>query len=181
VFYYGDIVAFTGLPGAGKTGLMTDTAIQVCTLFGMELRTNYSIWAYPSKRIKKFQDLQATATLLCIDELQLVAGSRDFAKAANKTISEFVELDVRKPGNILFYTAQDFDMVDINVRRLTSYVFDLQRIRELTQQLGGGTRSICTAYQNMRYGNFKQISRFVVEYSIFIGKYDTADRDVRIG
>lgn len=181
MFYYGDIVAFTGLPGAGKTGLMTNTAIEVCTQYGMQLRSNYSIWSHPVTRIRRFSDLQTNSSMLCIDELQLVAGSRDFAKAANKTISEFVELDVRKPGNILFYTAQDFDMVDVNVRRLTSYVFDLQRIRDISIGLSGGTRSICTAFQNMRYGNFKQISRFVVEYNTFIGKYDTADRDVRIG
>jgi hypothetical protein len=181
MFYYGDIVAFTGLPGAGKTGLMTNTAIDVCNKYKMSLRANYTIWSDNNTRIKRFSDLLTTSTMLCIDELQLVAGSRDFAKAANKTISEFVELDVRKPGNILFYTAQDFDMVDINVRRLTSYVFDLQRIREKTAALSGGSRSICTAFQNMRYGNFKQVSRFVVEYNTFIGKYDTADRDVRIG
>lgn len=167
----GQIVAFTGLPGTGKTGLMSLFA-SVCAAAGWRVVSNYTLEC-ASGRLSRISDLQQSSTLLCIDELQLVAGSRDFAKGVNKTISEWIELDIRKPQNMLFYTTQDFDMVDINVRRLTSYIYDCSYVT--TPRVSKVDR-----IKNIRYGRAVYNGAITIEHSMFYGLYDTYDRNVRL-
>ena len=167
----GQIVAFTGLPGSGKTGLMSLFA-SVCAATGWRVVSNYTLGC-AMDRLKKISDLQQSSTLLCIDELQLVAGSRDFAKGVNKTISEWIELDIRKPQNMLYYTTQDFDMVDINVRRLTSYIYDCSYVA--TPRMSKVDR-----IKNIRYGRAVYNGAITINHSLWYGLYDTFDRDVRL-
>lgn len=170
-FRPGMIVCFTGLPGSGKTGLMSYYAT-LAKSQGWPVASNFTL-GVQDMRITRIADLQQRGTVLCIDELQLVAGSRDFAKAVNKTISEWVELDIRKPQNVLLYTTQDFSMVDVNVRRLTSFIYDA----ELTTRPGWSRVAII---QNMRYDRFVSKGSMLVPHSIFYGLYDTYDRNVRL-
>jgi len=167
----GQIVAFTGLPGSGKTGLMSLFA-SICARTGWRVVSNYTLGC-SKDRLKKISDLQQSSTLLCIDELQLVAGSRDFAKGVNKTISEWIELDIRKPQNMLYYTTQDFDMVDINVRRLTSYIYDCSYVA--TPRMSKVDR-----IKNIRYGRAVYNGAITINHSLWYGLYDTYDRDVRL-
>jgi len=166
--YPGLIIAFTGLPGAGKTGFMSYLATQS----GWRVAANYTLGC-ASQRVRTFGDLQQKNTLICLDEFQLIAGARDFAKSLNKSISEWIELDIRKPQNAFFYTAQDFDMVDVNARRLTAFIFDCTLVP-------GRGLSVVQVIQNLRFGQYVLRGKSVVPHSRFIGLYDTYDRDVRL-
>ena len=166
----GMICAFTGLPGAGKTGLMSYLA-HAAHARGWRVVSNYTL-ACADGRVSHVRDLQQKNTLICIDELQLIAGSRNFAKSINMSISEWLELDIRKPGNMLFYTAQDFNMVDINARRLTTYIYDNELVH-----LGV---SVLTKIQNLRYDRFVMRGKYKLTHSLFYGLYDTYDRNVRL-
>jgi hypothetical protein len=172
----GSVVAFTGLPGSGKTGLMTYFARQLVMYQTMYLAANYTLHNVQYKHISRYDQLQHTNTVICLDELQLLAGSREFKSSANKTLSEFVELDIRKPKNILFYTTQDFDMVDVNVRRLTSELFDLSIMNQYTDDM----YSVVARFVNMRYSHFVDRGRFAFPHRLFYGMYDTYDRKVRL-
>jgi hypothetical protein len=169
-FRPGMICAFTGLPGSGKTGLMSYIA-SIANRSGWRVVSNYTL-SCADDRVTKVSQLQQRNTLICIDELQLIAGSRNFAKAVNMTISEWLELDIRKPGNMLFYTAQDFNMVDINARRLTTYIYDSEIVHTGV--------SVLSKIQNMRYDRYVLRGRFKLSHSVFYGLYDTYDRNVRL-
>jgi len=176
VYPPGSVVAFTGLPGSGKTGLMTYFARQLVMYETMQLAANYKLYNVPYTHITKYNQLQCTNTVICIDELQLIAGSRDFKTATNKSMSEFVELDIRKPQNILFYTTQDFDMVDVNIRRLTSELYDLSLVHNTAAE----RVSVVARYANMRYSHFVDRGKFALPHRMFYGLYDTFDRNVRL-
>lgn len=166
--YPGLIIAFTGLPGAGKTGFMSYLA----HTSGWRVVSNYTLGC-AAQRLRTVADLQQRSSLICIDEFQLIAGARDFAKSINKSLSEWIELDIRKPQNALYYTAQDFDMVDVNVRRLTGFIFDCTLVP-------GRGYSIVQVIQNLRFGRYVMRGKTMVPHSRFIGLYDTYDRDVRL-
>lgn len=169
--YPGLIIAFTGLPGAGKTGYMSLLA-SMASAAGWRVVSNYTL-ACAAARVRSFDDLQQRSTLICLDEFQLIAGSRNFTSKLNKSISEWIELDIRKPQNALFYTAQDFNMVDVNARRLTSYIFDCTLVP-------GRGYTIVQVIQNLRFDQYVLRGKSLLPHSRFIGLYDTYDRDVRL-
>lgn len=167
---HGSVIAFTGLMGSGKTGLMSLVAARQA-FSGYRVAANYNTMF--GDRIYHFEDLQAYNTCFALDEYQLTIGGRDFASQVNKDLSAWMELKIRKRDNVLLYTTQDIDMVDVNARRLLYRIYDCQLVQHST-----GDYAKVAVFQNARYGVFTQVATFYLKHSIFYGIYDTKDENV---
>lgn len=167
---HGSVIAFTGLMGSGKTGCMSLMAARQA-LGGYRVAANYD--TVFGDRIHHFEDLESQNTCFCLDEYQLTIGARDFTAQVNKDVSAWMELRIRKRDNILLYTTQDIDMVDVNARRLLYRIYD----SELVQSRAGDYAKVAV-YQNARYGQFTLVNTFYLEHKLFYGLYSTKDEDV---
>ena len=174
----GAIYAYIGLMGSGKTMGMVRTA----------LRQHRPIWAnfdmsgcasYHASGIHRLRTFEQLADLreVCIllDELQLNINARSFANKFNMDFSEFLELRVRKRGSCFLYTTQDFDMVDVNVRRLTGRVYHHLHINARGESGAKVTMLIREMGDNYRVGR-----RFVMKHSPYFGLFNSFDEDVKL-
>lgn len=121
------IEAFTGLPGQGKTYLMTKKAIQ-------EMKKGRKVYAnYPLEGSISYEDISEILTvrqgLVLIDEAGLLIPAQFWTRLPYQYLQAWRQH--RKGGIDIWYTAQDLHDVGTSLRRVTQFVNDIQRIGPL--------------------------------------------------
>lgn len=138
------IVSYCGLLGHGKTHSLTEAALQLCEETNKDLVTNVKLdmaelekWCY-SKRLfrvarkvardRVFHDTDLNRMfsfercVVMVDELGIFANSRKLLNSWEDFERFMFDLVLsRKAGIDFLWTAQDHEMVDKNIRRLTNF------------------------------------------------------------
>jgi hypothetical protein len=119
--------AYVGLWGSGKTlalaaecAALRDQGVQIATNFGF-CGENYSILTFDDW-IRLIGDLMGERRRVhfAIDEMAMLLAAREYSRFPPALNVVFFQ--GRKFGLSLSYTAQHFDLVDANVRRITSVI-----------------------------------------------------------
>lgn len=116
----GEIIAFCGLLGSGKTLSMTMIGYME-HLRGIPVYANYDT-QFAARLENLPQMFRLTNCLLLIDEFQVLLDSRTFAKQEQLLMSYWLLL-IRKLGITLLYTTQHINQVELRLRQITTYVF----------------------------------------------------------
>lgn len=178
---HGQIVAHTGVLGAGKTAEMTVVGL-AAQAAGIEVWSSYDAMGpkYPAnfRRIRNMFDLlYARDCLLLIDELQFLLHARDFAQRGGAamgrtTILSWFDL-VRKDNLAIHYTTQDVGKVDLLVRQLTGFIFQSKQTH-----IEHVTKVQMLAYDGSEEAAI--VAQYVWNRSIIYGWYDTKDKKVQL-
>lgn len=151
------IEAFLGMPGAGKTYLMTRQGLKL----QKKKRTVYA--NYPLKGAIRFEQIsdvyEVRNAIILLDEAGLIAPSSGWKSIPFEVMAHWREH--RHHGVSLFYTAQDLQDVAAPLRRVTQFINRVQKFGPIISwRCYGGTRykdkysggftvvdpSICAAY-----------------------------------
>jgi len=114
------ITAYCGLPGSGKTYLMTLDALKATA------RRRREVWAnYPLFKAHYYDDFRlvqkVTKGIICADELNALAHAHDWHNLDPRLLTLWTQS--RKLGIDFWYTSQGFHMVNNQVRQLTNLVW----------------------------------------------------------
>lgn len=164
------ITAFTGLPGHGKTYMMTKMAIK-------HMKKGGRVFAnYPLKGAIRYQQItelfdvrrlpgEKLAPLICIDEAGLVAPAGGWKSIPFDVMAHWRQH--RHAGVNIVYTAQDLRDVAVPLRRVTQFV------RECSKFLWWFSWHEYNPTNKKRYG------RGIMMFDPTIGQhYDTHAEDV---
>lgn len=117
------ILGFIGLPGSGKTLSMVELLDRTNSLYDVEVKifTNFG-YCRQSGAINNIQDIIDTPanSIIAIDELQTLFSSRNWKDFPIEMLSVITQH--RKKAKQILFTAQDFDLIDVNIRRLCNYI-----------------------------------------------------------
>jgi zona occludens toxin (predicted ATPase) len=118
------IVAYVGLPGSGKTYLMSRDLIK-------EMAHKRKVWSnYPLKGARRFDDLKQVLNVrrgvIAADELQMIAPSRLFRQLPTSYFALWTQ--GRHMGIDLWFTCQNFHRVDVSIRGVTNFVWVCKRV-----------------------------------------------------
>jgi hypothetical protein len=114
------IVAYTGLPGSGKTYLMTRDILDATKRRRREAWVNFPLVGahyYDDFRLV----MKVTKGIVAADELNALAHAHDWHKLDPRLLSLWSQS--RKLGIDFWYTTQGFHMVNNQIRQLTNYVW----------------------------------------------------------
>ena len=119
------ITAYVGLPGSGKTYLMS-----VDILDAMRRRTREAWTNYPLVGAHYFDDFRlvqkVSKGIIAADELNALAHAHDWHKLDPKLLTLWTQS--RKLGIDFWYTSQGFHMVNNQVRQLTNWVWKCRHV-----------------------------------------------------
>jgi len=119
------IIAFTGLPGSGKTYLMTQRALNFQKRTGRDVFANYPI--VNGHYFDRFdQIMSVTKGVICADELNALAHAHDWQSLDPKLLTLWTQS--RKQGIDFWYTSQSFHMVNNQIRMITNYVWHCEHV-----------------------------------------------------
>jgi hypothetical protein len=118
------IVAYVGLPGGGKTYLMTLHLLE-------EMKRHRRAWVnYPVSYARGYSDLKQVLNvrkgIIAADELQMIAPSRAFRSLPTSYFQLWTQ--GRHMGIDFWYTCQSFHRVDVSIRSVTNYVWVCKRV-----------------------------------------------------
>lgn len=121
------IEAFIGLPGAGKTYLMTKVANKM-------MRKGRTVYAnYPLKGAIQYRKIEETFgvknAVVLIDEAGLVAPGQFWNRIPFEVLAHWRQHRHAKID--MYYTAQDLNDVATALRRVTQFVNEVQKIGPL--------------------------------------------------
>lgn len=127
------IVGYCGLAGEGKTMCMTRELNRLRKKYGNDIIiiTNY-FYKYQDEPFTSLEQLYKDydkTVIVAWDELPDDFNSREFDKFPFELVSKLTQLRKVNGMKILF-SAQDFGLVDITFRRLTSYVVQCRTFKE---------------------------------------------------
>ena len=174
----GQIVAYTGILGAGKTALMT-LVCNAARSRGRRIISNYDAQESGFIRAQNMFDIfDSVDCVVCLDEIQHVGvDSRDSLRGATKGVDPRVILYwfdlVRKDDVSVHYTTQSIDKADKRIRELTGWILhstetDIPHVSKV---------------QIMRYGGqdeASQVGAFVWDKRCIYGAYNTKDKKVKL-
>ena len=170
-----NIFTFIWKRGAGKTML--------ASIFGNmeEYKIVYSNFTlqYKDKKVINFEDFDLykkidendlSKKILLFDEWWINANSRNFQSTINKLLSFFIFISRKFNIDVVFIT-QDFETIDINIRRQTDYLIDVE---------GGLPRYIQYSVYNLKKWVPKTLRwTYTIDalraLKLFYIKYDTRD------
>lgn len=117
------IEAWTGLPGQGKTYMMTKKALR-------EMKKGREVWAnYPLEGTQRFQQVEEVfevrEALILLDEAGLVAPAGFWNKIPFDVMAHWRQHRHKKID--LWYTAQDLQDVAVPLRRVTQFVNEIRK------------------------------------------------------
>ena len=116
------IMAYCGTLGSGKTLMMSSLAY-VSALSGTAVYANYALnFAW---RFNTWDQLFGLSSgLICLDEAQVVADSREFKRDDIKRLTQWI-LQTRKLGLDFYFTTQSVGQVDTRIRHILDYMMVL--------------------------------------------------------
>jgi len=118
---------YTGLPGAGKTMMISAELAEYRKKFGYQIliATNYK-WKdedFPITGIKDILKVYDKPIIIGYDEIQNDFDSREWLNS-DKALSERLTQSRKITGMKILATAQRFSFVDRRLRQLTNFVYD---------------------------------------------------------
>lgn len=125
------ITCYFGVPGCGKTTLMTQFAIKEIKRIEKgkspykAVYTNFYCKGAHIIDFNVLKDYKIYDSLLIFDELAMDADNRKF-KTFHDNIRDFFILH-RHIGNDIIYATQNYDMVDLKVRSLTQQLWYMSK------------------------------------------------------
>ncbi len=127
------IEAFVGLAGEGKTISMTRELNRLRKKYGNDIyiTTNYfyKYQDFPFENWHQLLNEYDKTLIVAWDELPNEFNSRDFQDFPVELVDKLTQLR-KENGTKIFYTAQDFKLVDVSIRRLTFYVHQCRTFME---------------------------------------------------
>lgn len=119
------ITAYIGLPGSGKTYLMSMDILEA-----MKRRSRQAWVNFPLAGAHYFDDFrqiqQVTKGIIAADELNALAHAHDWHNLDEKLLTLWTQS--RKLGIDFWYTTQGFHMVNNQIRYLTNWVWVCRRL-----------------------------------------------------
>lgn len=125
------ITCYFGVPGCGKTTLMTKFAIQEINKIKRgkskykAVYTNFYCEGAYQIDFKCLDKFKIKNSLLIFDEITLDADNRKYKEFSDNTRDFFILH--RHLGNDVIYATQSFEMVDIKIRHLTQQLWYISR------------------------------------------------------
>jgi hypothetical protein len=160
------IVAFCGNLGSGKTLMMSSIAYFEA-LRGKRVYANYALrfaWRFDAWA----QLFSLEQGIVCLDEAQVVADSREFKREDVKALTQWI-LQTRKIGLDFYFTTQHIGQVDTRIRNIVDYMF-------LFAAVGApGSGASRWSFFDFQYGVEKASGVFVHSPTLY-GLYDTYQR-----
>lgn len=135
---YQGVTAYTGLPGSGKTYTMAEVGLRAMKA-GREVWANADgtgkePWFFGAKMFSTFAEFDAIPSgdpkngvkgpVILWDELPLFVNARKWQEFPDGLLYRLTQ--VRKDGIELHYSTIDWRMVDVNVRRITFFVWECE-------------------------------------------------------
>ena len=168
------LVGIEGGLGSGKTLIMTKWGVQD-SLKGRKVLSNYRLfdidfdWLNMAELLSKNVDLK-NATIL-IDEITVFADCR---RSMSNTIFSYFILQTRKRNVCLYYTTQDFAMIDKRIFAHTNILVHCSKVGE---------------YENLRRYDvidrrddyFAKPTSFIMDIRNYFKFYDTDEIIVPVG
>lgn len=190
------ITCYFGVPGVGKTTLLTKLAVKAIKRMNRgkgKYENVYTNFYCKGARRIDFNDLKTYKiydSLILLDEITMDADNRDFKNFPNE-IRDFFILH-RHLGNDIIYATQGYDAVDKKIRLLTQELWYMQKsvipflrsittakriyrtidINEHTSELTLGYR-FCNFIESLCTSNFKSVWR-----RRYYKYFDSFDEDV---
>lgn len=119
------IYAFIGDCGSGKTLLMTIKAklksqedVPVYSNYGMSFPYHELTRAF----FKNYKDFPIFKACVCVDEISMYYSARRSGSKQNQALRPFI-LQTRKKSLVMYYTAQQMRLVDVNLRENTDGIY----------------------------------------------------------
>lgn len=164
------ITAYVGLPGSGKTYLMS-----LDILDAMKRRTREAWTNYPLVGAHYFDDFRlvqkVSKGIIAADELNALAHAHDWHNLDPKLLTLWTQS--RKLGIDFWYTSQGFHMVNNQVRQLTNWVW---KCRALIGGLHVARKfDACDVERDRRTAKVYETRYFVIRPKYYT-KYDTLFR-----
>lgn len=125
------ITCYFGVPGCGKTTLLTKFAQKELKLIKKgkspykHIYTNFYCLGAEEIDFDNLKDYKITDSLILLDELAMDADNRKF-KSFPDEIRDFFILH-RHLGCDIIYATQSYEMVDLKVRQLTAQLWYMQK------------------------------------------------------
>lgn len=115
------------------------------------------VWK-PNEEKAKYLPLNS---LVILDEVQNVFGSRDFAERYSKEAIKYLTRH-RHYGHTIWWASQNVEQVDVTFRRNTQYVWFLESLENVAL-VGGGNGFKISKYEGWLAGNKTNIPPYAVE------------------
>jgi len=126
------ISVITGVPGAGKTAVLTAIARDLIKKGDVDVYSNYKIF-YKSERLKfwrKMDDLlKITQGVILMDEIQIYLNSRFYAKMSIDM--QYKLQQHRKEGLHIVGTVQKMSRIDVTMRELVTNYYECGKVLRL--------------------------------------------------
>ena len=170
------LIGIEGGLGDGKTVLLTKYLLDDY-LKGYKIYSNYSLFeiAYNELVIEEMlqreqENVQLKNCTIGVDEITVFADCRLSGSRLNRLFSYFV-LQSRKRSVDIYYTTQDFDMIDKRIKAHT-------HINIIAESLYNNKDEIIPHYKHYTILDFRRpykpkIQRFIMDIRPFYDYYDT--------
>lgn len=123
------ISVITGVPGAGKTAVLTAIARDLLEKDEVDVYSNYKIF-YKSKRLKFWRLLddllKITKGVILMDEIQIYLNSRFYAKMSIDM--QYKLQQHRKEGLHIVGTVQNMARIDVTMRELVTNYYECRKV-----------------------------------------------------
>jgi hypothetical protein len=175
-FLPGTFIGSCGLLRTGKTMNMVRMA-QFCKRGGMRVVTNFTC-SFADARVSTLADLfdesVVSNCILCLDEVQTIIDSREFAK--NAEVTRWL-IWLGKLGVVLCWTTPTPAMADIRLRQLTGWLWLCSR----TVHRGDWVTVAQLVYTaSSPEGQGVDMGKSVFRQKDYYGLYDTLDRNTSL-
>ena len=137
---YQGVTAYVGLPGSGKTYSMAEAGLRALRrgrdVWANADHTGERAWFYGAKMFRTFDEFAAIPAgdpargipgpIILWDELPLFVNARKWQDFPDGLLYRFTQ--IRKDAIELHFSTIDWRMVDVNVRRVTFWVWECESV-----------------------------------------------------
>lgn len=169
------LTVFMGGLGDGKTLSMCIYSLYQSLIKDYGKMANF--YLRDSELITNFDQIRsAKKKVICLDEMHILANSRNFKTEANKKMTEFTLITRKKSLDILM-TTQHIDQIDVIIRRIldTLVICEITHKDPIWKQPTERSRLILTFVDYQKMSELKTIKIPFQAFKQFYGHYDTEE------
>jgi hypothetical protein len=126
------VTAYTGLPGSGKTYSLAKVGVEAMargrSVWANADHTGNAPWLQGARVFRSFDEFQSIPNdaVIVWDELPLFVNARKWQDFPDGLLYRLTQ--IRKDGLELHFSTIDWRMVDVNVRRITFWVWEVEQL-----------------------------------------------------